>query len=109
MLVVRSYERLGTMAPLSAGCLEMNTWRERRTEKRVRDAEGMTRVGVAVDSEHGMSEAVFPHSDLRRGRIGLAVGNVLGGVCHQTSRSQKRSQRERDFYLETQITITYIL
>jgi hypothetical protein len=42
----------------------------------------MTRVGVGV--EHGTSDVVFPRSDLRRGRIGLAVGNV-GGVCRDTA------------------------
>ena len=41
----------------------------------------MTRVGVGV--EGGTSDAVFPRSDLRRGRIGLVVGNV-GGVCRDT-------------------------
>jgi hypothetical protein len=45
-------------------------------------AEGMTRVGVGV--AHGMSDAVLPRSDLRRGRIGLAVGNV-GVVCRDTA------------------------
>jgi hypothetical protein len=38
----------------------------------------MTRVGVEVAD--GTSDAVFPRSVLRRGRIGLAVDNV-GGVC----------------------------
>ena len=38
----------------------------------------MRRVGVGV--EDGTSDAGFPRSDLRRGRIGLAVGNG-GGVC----------------------------
>jgi hypothetical protein len=41
----------------------------------------MTGVGVGV--EGGTSDAVFPRSDLRRGRIGLAVGNV-GGICRGT-------------------------
>ena len=42
----------------------------------------MTRVGVGA--EGGTSDAVFPRSDLRRGRIGLAVDNV-GGVCRDTA------------------------
>ena len=29
--------------------------------------------------EHGMSDTVLPRSDLRRGRIGLAVGKVVEG------------------------------
>ena len=41
----------------------------------------MTRVGVGVDE--GTSDVVFTRSDLRRERIGLAVGNV-GGVCRDT-------------------------
>lgn len=42
----------------------------------------MTRVGVGV--EDGASDAIFPRSVLRRGRIGLVVGNV-GGVCLDTA------------------------
>jgi hypothetical protein len=39
--------------------------------------------GTGGGVEDGTSDAVFPRSDLRRGRIGLAVGNV-GGVCRDT-------------------------
>jgi hypothetical protein len=42
----------------------------------------MRRVGVGV--EDGTSDAIFARSDLRRGRIGLTVGNV-GGVCRDTA------------------------
>jgi hypothetical protein len=40
--------------------------------------------GVGVGAEDGTSDAVFPRSDLRRGRIGLAVGNA-GGICRDTA------------------------
>lgn len=42
----------------------------------------MTTVGVGV--EGGTSDGIFPRSDLRRGRIGLAVGKV-GGDCRGTA------------------------
>ncbi len=42
----------------------------------------MTRVGVGLVL--GTSDAGFPRSDLRRGRMGLAVGNV-GGVGRDTA------------------------
>ena len=42
----------------------------------------MTRVGVGAEDR--TSDATFPRSDLRRGRIGLAVGKV-GGVCRDTA------------------------
>jgi hypothetical protein len=62
-------------------------------EKRAGGAEGMTRVGVGV--EHGVSSAVFPRSDLRRGRIGLEVGNV-GGVCRDTSPGRGGAEMSMD-------------
>lgn len=60
----------------------MNTKRERRAEKSVGGAEGMTRVGVGA--ELGTSDAGFPRSDLRRGRTDVAVGNV-GCVCRPSA------------------------
>ena len=68
----------GATAPLSVGFLEIYTKRERRAEKSVGGAEGMTRVGAGAELE--TSDAGFPRSDLRRGRADVTVGCV-GCVC----------------------------
>lgn len=54
----------------------------------------MTSVGVGV--EDGTSDAGFGRSDLRRGRIGLTVGNV-GGVCRDTAAGRGGAEMSVDW------------
>ena len=63
----------GATAPLSAGFLEMYTYRERSAEKRVGGVEGMS--GAGEVGAEGWSS--FPRSDLRRGT--MAVVAAVGG------------------------------